>query len=125
MSTQTATGDINQGYTIGSITSAGQLQVNGSWNVPYPWGTLTAPNNTQTWLSDNTMISPSSSIQANIYPFSEMLEKLKRLEERMGMIERNLLLETRYKELKELGERYKELEKDLLEKEKIVEILKR
>jgi superfamily II RNA helicase len=116
MSTQTATGDINQGYTIGSSTGAGQLQVNGSWNVPYPWGTLTAPN---------TMISPSSSIQANIYPFSEMLEKLKRLEERMGMIERNLLLETRYKELKELGERYKELEKDLLEKEKIVEILKR
>jgi superfamily II RNA helicase len=125
MSTQTATGDINQGYTIGSSTGAGQLQVNGSWNVPYPWGTLTAPNNTQTWLTDNTMISPSSSIQANIYPFSEMLEKLKRLEERMGMIERNLLLETRYKELKELGERYKELEKDLLEKEKIVEILKR
>jgi superfamily II RNA helicase len=118
MSTQTPTGDRNQGYTIGSITS-------GSWNVPYPWGTLTAPNNTQTWITDNTMISPSPSVKANIYPFSEMLEKLARLEERMGMIERNLLLETRYKELKELGERYKELEKDLLEKEKIVEILKR
>ena len=124
MSTQTPTGDFpNQTYTIGSITGAGLTSgINtGSWNTSAGWG---QPLST-TWITDNTTTSLATTIKANIYPFSEILEKLKLLEERMGMIERNLLLETKYKELKELGDRYKELEKDLLEKEKIVEILKK
>lgn len=50
---------------------------------------------------------------------------LDRLEERLAILHPNTELEDRWEELKELGKRYKELEKDILEKEKIYNILKK
>ena len=43
----------------------------------------------------------------------------------MAILHPNENLEQKWDELKELGRLYRELEKDILEKEKIVEILKR
>ena len=43
----------------------------------------------------------------------------------MAILHPNEKLEQKWDELKELGRLYRELEKDILEKEKIVEILKR
>jgi hypothetical protein len=53
---------------------------------------------------------------------SVMLEKI---EERLGILFNNPELESRWEELRKLREQYIALEKDLLEKEKIMEILKR
>jgi hypothetical protein len=53
---------------------------------------------------------------------TEMFDKI---EERLAILHPNPELEERWEELKELGERYRELEKDILEKEKIWNILKR
>ena len=50
---------------------------------------------------------------------------LSKLEERLAILHPNEKLEQKWDELKELGRLYRELEKDILEKEKIVEILKR
>lgn len=88
----------------------------------YQLTTTTTP--TSTWNADNS-ISASFNGKIHVHGIDEIREKLSLIEERLGMLERNLLLETRYKELKELGERYKQLEQELLEKEKIVEILKK
>lgn len=52
-------------------------------------------------------------------------ELIEKLEERLAILHPNAELEDRWEELKELGRRYKELEQDILEKEKIYNILKK
>lgn len=85
---------------------------------------LLYPNATTAAIADNTL-SASFNGKIHVHGIDEIHTRLTLIEERLAMLERNLLLETRYKELKELGEKYKQLEQELLEKEKIVEILKR
>ena len=53
---------------------------------------------------------------------SEMFDKI---EERLAILHPNPELEDRWDELKELGKRYKELEAELIEKEKVWAILKK
>jgi hypothetical protein len=53
---------------------------------------------------------------------SEMLEKI---EERLAILHPNEKLEDKWDELKELGKRYKELEAEIIEKEKVWAILKK
>jgi predicted nuclease with TOPRIM domain len=52
-------------------------------------------------------------------------EAIEKIEERLGILNPNPKLEERWDKLKELRKQYMELEKDLLEKEKIMEILKK
>ena len=54
-----------------------------------------------------------------------LTDTLSKIEERLAILHPNEKLEQKWDELKELGRLYRELEKDILEKEKIVEILKR
>lgn len=54
----------------------------------------------------------------------KLSEVLTRLEERMNILHYNPELEGRWEELRTLGTQYRELEKDLLEKEKMWKILK-
>ena len=54
-----------------------------------------------------------------------LTDTLTKIEERLAILHPNEKLEQKWDELKELGRLYRELEKDILEKEKIVEILKR
>lgn len=53
---------------------------------------------------------------------TEMFEKI---EERLAILHPNPELEDRWDELKELGKRYKELEQEIIEKEKVWAILKK
>jgi hypothetical protein len=52
-------------------------------------------------------------------------DAIEKIEERLGILNPNPALEDRWDKLKELRKQYMELEKDLLEKEKIMEILKK
>ena len=52
-------------------------------------------------------------------------ETLTRIEQRLAILYVNTKLEKKWEKLKELGDQYRKLEADILEKEKIVEILKR
>ena len=52
-------------------------------------------------------------------------ETLTRIEQRLAILHINTKLEKKWEKLKELGNQYRELEADILEKEKIMEILKR
>lgn len=47
----------------------------------------------------------------------DIMERLDRISDRLGIIERNLKLEERWAELRELGERYRALEAELEHKE--------
>jgi hypothetical protein len=50
---------------------------------------------------------------------------LERIEQRLEILHINPELESQWDELKELGDRYRQLEKELLEKNKVWDILKK
>ena len=54
-----------------------------------------------------------------------LTEMFERIEERLAILHPNPKLEDKWDELKELGKRYKELEAEIIEKEKMWAILKR
>ena len=107
-------------------------------------GTVTIPNNTSNgiyWGLNGTsnVISTDPSLKGNSLSvkgnadfegeitikgknLSEMLEKI---DERLAILHPNEKLEDKWDELKELGKRYKELEQELLEKERVWAILKK
>ena len=107
-------------------------------------GTVTIPNNTSNgiyWGLNGTsnVISTDPSLKGNSLSvkdnsdfegevtikgknLSEMLEKI---DERLAILHPNPELEDKWDELKELGKRYRELEQELIEKEKVWTILKK
>lgn len=54
-----------------------------------------------------------------------IVEMFEKIEERLGILHPNPKLEEKWDELRELAKRYKELEQDIIEKEKIWAILKK
>jgi hypothetical protein len=66
-------------------------------------------------------MKPGSDIKIGGKSLRESIEKI---EERLGILKPNPELEERWDKLKELRNQYMELERDLLEKEKIMKILK-
>jgi len=54
-----------------------------------------------------------------------IMDTLDKIEERLAILRPNEVLEEKWEQLKELGKQYREMEKDILEKEKIWKILKR
>lgn len=54
-----------------------------------------------------------------------LTEMFAKIEERLAILHPNPELEDRWDELKELGKRYKELEQEIIEKEKVWNILKK
>lgn len=55
----------------------------------------------------------------------KLTERLDEIEKRLAILRPNNDLEGKWDELKELGERYRQLEQEILEKEKVWEILKK
>ena len=107
-------------------------------------GTVTISNNISSGLywglngTSNTIIADPSlkgnslSVKGNADFEGEVTIKgksltatLDKIEERLAILHPNLKLEDKWDELKELGKRYKELEQELIEKEKVWAILKK
>lgn len=115
--------------TNGTGTSAGApYTFNPTHNVPI----LTTGTNGINWGD----ISPASPGALHVKGDAEfegdvkikgksIADTLEKLEERLAILKPNPELEDRWEELKELSKRYKELEKELIEKEKMWDILKR
>jgi hypothetical protein len=105
-------------YSSGSLTSASTSTI--AWNQAYPnW---TAGSNTAVNIStDGINMQPGTDIKIGGRSLMDAIDKI---EERLGILHPNPELEDRWDELKELRRKYNELEKDLLEKEKMWKILK-
>jgi hypothetical protein len=84
-----------------------------AWTNPYP--TNVHIN------ADGLTMKEGADIKIGGKSLTEAIEKI---EERLGILNPNPALEDRWEKLKELRNQYIELEKDLLEKEKIMKILK-
>lgn len=107
-------------YTIGSSTISGIYT--------YDPNAVLTTNNTGMSITGNTSLSVKgkADFEGDVFIKGKSLSvTLTKIEERLAILHPNEKLEQKWDELKELGRLYRELEKDILEKEKIVEILKR
>ena len=100
----------NGGYTITTGAGTGHNWITGTTN------TTTVEIN-----ADGMKIKEGGDITIGGKSLSEAIEKI---EERLGILHPNPELEERWDKLKELRKQYIEMERDLLEKEKIMKILK-
>ena len=107
-------------------------------------GTVTIPNNTSNGIywglngtSNAVLTDPSlkgNSLKVNgdadfdgevTIKGKNIADMFSKIEERLAILHPNPELEDRWDELKELGKRYKELEAEIIEKEKVWSILKK
>ena len=108
-----------------TIPSGGYSLGTSSITTPYTYTTTGTsfyqPDTTVQINADGMQIKEGGDIKIGGKSLSEAIDKI---EERLGILHPNPELEDRWDELKELRRKYNELEKDLLEKEKMWKILK-
>jgi hypothetical protein len=104
------------GYTIGSAGTSGQFYTS-TGTGHYNW------NNPPTVNISNTGIDMAAGTDITVDGKS-LKQFMDNMEERLAILHPNPALEDRWEQLKELRRQYVEMEKDLLEKEKIMKILK-
>jgi hypothetical protein len=114
------------GATVGGSTRIGSLPngtvPNGGYTINTGAGTGHIWNTGSTQINaDGMQIKEGGDITIGGKSLSEAINKI---EERLGILNPNPELEERWDKLKELRKQYIEMERDLLEKEKIMKILK-
>ena len=102
--------------------SSGQALTSNGTNTSWANITLAEPDIKGATLKVNGNADFDGEVTIKGKNLTDMLEKI---EERLAILHPNEKLEDKWDELKELGKRYKELEAEIIEKEKIWSILKR
>jgi hypothetical protein len=114
-------------WSGGSITSPYTTTTtvpNGGYTIASGAGTYNWNNTTSTTVEINTdglTMKAGTDITVGGKSLTKAIEQI---EERLGILHPNPALEERWAKLKELRQQYIEMEKDLLEKEKLMKILK-
>ena len=114
-------GNISNGTSGISIsnTTGGYGQVLTSGSNGITWADLNVPRPSLKVTGDADF---DGDVKIKGKSITEVFDKI---EERLAILHPNPELEDRWEELKELSKRYKELEKEIIEKEKMWDILKR
>ena len=114
--TITSGGYLNTTGAAGSLTGATYANVTTSWNG---WNT-TYQQPQVLKVAGNAEFEGEVTIRG-----VKLDERLDAIEERLGILRPNNDLEGKWEKLKALGDEYRALEKDILEKEKIWDLLKK
>jgi hypothetical protein len=93
-----------------------------SWPQNYNYSFTGVPETKVNINADGITMPEGSDIKVGGKSLTDAIEKI---EERLGILKPNPELEDRWEQLKALRKQYMDLEKDLLEKEKMWEILKK
>ena len=114
-------------YTLGTITDF--TWTNTNTMQPYIISTGTNTNTTSaSWVVDtdkSLTVHGDADFKGDVKIKGKSLsETLEAIEERLGILFRNNELEERWAELRDLANQYKKLEKEILEKEKMWDLLK-
>lgn len=104
-------------YSIASAASTDSITIDSG---SYEWN-ISNPVMTTTRFDCDVKINESNDLRIGDRSLKQFMEKV---EERLNILRPNLELEDKWNELAELGERYRKLETEILEKEKIWTILK-
>ena len=112
-----------QPYSYSTTSSVGIDSITidtSAWSNTY---SITTANSTPNVSIDNAGITmlPASDLRIGDRSLKEFMN---RVEERLNILHPNPKLEDKWDELAELGKRYRELEAEILEKEKMWKILK-
>jgi hypothetical protein len=119
-SNNTSGGNIWWGLN-GTSTSPGQVYTTNGTNTQ--WATITSdPSLKGATLYVKGDADFEGEVTLKGKSLSNMFEKI---EERLAILHTNPELENKWDELKELGKRYKELEQEIIEKERVWAILKK
>ena len=105
------------GTVLGGVTGA-----TGTINPVYTIGGLYNDNTAITLGKDGIVMAESADIKLGNVSLKSFIDKI---EQRLALLNPNPKLEKEWTELKELGDRYRELEKQITEKMKTWDILKR
>jgi hypothetical protein len=112
-------------WSGGTITSPYTYTTTGTGGAggpsTYNWNTTTSTNATVNIDGNGLVMKEGADIVVGGKSLTKAIEQI---EERLGILHLNPALEERWDKLKELRQQYIEMEKDLLEKEKIMKILK-
>ena len=103
------------GYKNLGVGSSGQFLTTGSNGTSWSTGTTVHID------ADGLTMKEGADIKIGGKSLCEAIEKI---EERLGILKPNPELESRWDQLRELRNQYLEMERDLLEKEKLMKILK-
>ena len=106
----------------GTSANPGQVLTSNGTNTSWSNITLAEPDIKGATLKVNGNADFDGEVTIKGKSLTDMLEKI---EERLAILHPNEKLEDKWDELKELGRRYKELEQEIIEKEKIWAILKK
>lgn len=124
-------------YTVSNAAGAANISSGVYWGVNGGSGQVYTTNTTGgSWanisLADPDLQGSTLSVKGNADFEGEITIKgrnltdmLDKIEERLAILHPNPKLEDKWDELKELGKRYKELEAEIIEKEKVWAILKK
>ena len=113
---------ITSPYTITTGTPTFKYS-NSTGAGTYNWNNTTLTNGSSTVHIDADGLTMKQGADIKIGGKS-LCEAIAKIEERLGILKPNPALEERWEKLKELREQYVEMERDLLEKEKLMKILK-
>ena len=123
-------------YTVTSTDNTGSISPGLYWGMNGTSGgagqVLTSNGTGSTIFADPNLKGASIQVKGNAEFDGEVTikgknlnETLDRIEERLAILHPNPELEDKWDELKELGKRYKELEQEIIEKERVWNILKK
>jgi hypothetical protein len=118
-------------YPYPNITVTNGTITSGTSTATIPWPpcvtsdtTTVIPNTTN--IQKSLKVSGPASFEDDILLRGKSLsDTIEKIEERLVILHPNTVLESRWEELRELRKRYQELEKDILEKEKMWDIIKK
>lgn len=106
----------------GSYTGFGNISVSSSTLSPYIFTTDVTSSYVQNNVPNGLQLSEGADIKiGNV----SLMDTLNTINSRLAILQVNPELEERWAELKELGEKYRELEKEIQGKEKVWNILKK
>ena len=114
-------GSITSPYTTTTTVPNGGYTLTTGAGTGYNWNTVVSNNHTVEINTDGLTMKEGTDIVVGGKSLTKAIEQI---EERLGILHPNPALEERWDKLKELRRQYVEMEKDILEKEKIMKILK-
>jgi hypothetical protein len=115
-------------YTYGNVIGGGSGQVlttNGTGN--YGWNYANVTLNPNTYLNGHSLkVAGDADFEGDVtIKGKSLMQTLEKIEQKLAIFKQNPELEEKWDELRELADKYKALEKEIIEKEKMWDILKK
>lgn len=122
----------NMSYTDDSMINSNTISMNNDGFYNYkiyttnPADTITLTGLQNNYANQSLHVTGDAEFEGDItIKGVKLSERLDKIEERLAILRPNSELEDRWNQLKQIGEDYRKLEKEILDKEKVWDIIKK